>query len=69
LVRFDQLRAWRTRRAAERAVDADLILTNDALMTIARAAPASFESLASLGVMGAWKLEEYGAEVLRVLTG
>lgn len=69
LARFDRLRAWRACRAAERAVDADLILTNEALMIIARAAPASPESLASLGVMGAWKLEEYGAEVLRVLAG
>ncbi len=50
-------------------MDADLILTNDALMTIARAAPASSEALASLGVMGAWKLEEYGNEVLLVLAG
>ncbi len=32
LARFDRLRAWRVRRAAERGVDADLILTNDALM-------------------------------------
>ena len=69
LARFDQLRAWRTRRAAERSVDADLILTNDALMTIARAAPATWEALSALGVMGAWKLEEYGADVLGVLAG
>jgi ribonuclease D len=68
LARFDQLRSWRVRRAAERAVDADLILTNDALMMIARAAPATLEALAALGVMGAWKMEEYGPELLRVLT-
>jgi ribonuclease D len=67
LARFDQLRAWRGRRAAERAVDADLILTNDALMTIARAAPATLETLADLGVLGAWKMEEYGPDLLRVL--
>ena len=68
LARFDQLRAWRVRRAAERAVDADLILTNDALMTIARAAPVTLEALAALGVLGAWKMEEYGPDLLRVLT-
>ena len=67
LARFDQLRAWRVRRAADRAVDADLILNNDALMTIARAAPATLEALAALGVMGAWKLEEYGPDLLRVI--
>jgi ribonuclease D len=67
LVRFDQLRAWRVRRAADRAVDADLVLTNDALMTIARAAPATLEALAALGVMGTWKMEEYGTDLLRVI--
>jgi len=67
LARFDQLRAWRVRRAADRAVDADLILNNDALMTIARAAPATLEALGALGVMGAWKLEEYGPDLLRVI--
>ena len=54
-------------RAAERKVDADIVMTNDALMTIARAAPISLDALASLGVLGAWKLQEYGAELLRVL--
>ncbi len=67
LARFDQLRAWRVRRAADRAVDADLILNNHALMTIARAAPATLEALAALDVMGAWKLEEYGPDLLRVI--
>ena len=68
MARFDQLRAWRVRRAAERAVDADLILTNDALMTIARTAPDTLEALEALGVMGAWKIEEYGPDLLRALT-
>lgn len=69
LARFDRLRAWRTQRAAERAVDTDIVLTNDTLMTIARAAPASLEALAALHVMGSWKLEEYGGDVLRTLHG
>ena len=67
LARFDGLRAWRLRRATERGVDADLILTNDALMAIARAAPATIDALAALGVMGRWKLEEYGPDVLQAL--
>ena len=38
-------------------VDADLILNNDALMTIARAVLAMLEALAALGVTacGSWK--------------
>ncbi|MCU0507172.1 MAG: HRDC domain-containing protein [Anaerolineae bacterium] len=65
--RFDRLRAWRAQRAAEREVDADIVMNNDALMTIARAAPNSIDALTNLGVLGAWKLQEYGAELLRVL--
>jgi ribonuclease D len=61
------LRAWRSARAAERGVDADVVLTNQALMTIARAAPLGVEQLAALGVLGAWKLEEYGSELLAVV--
>jgi ribonuclease D len=65
--RYDRLRAWRAQRASEREVDADIVMNNDALMTIARAAPTSLDSLANLGVLGAWKLQEYGVELLRVL--
>jgi ATP-dependent DNA helicase RecQ len=61
------LRAWRAQRAAERQVDADIVLTNDALMSISRAAPTTLEALAGVGVMGEWKLQEYGPELLRVL--
>lgn len=65
--RFDRLRAWRAARAADRAVDADIVMTNEALMAIARAAPTSLDALSNVGVMGAWKLEEYGAELLGAL--
>lgn len=68
LARFDRLRAWRAQRAAARAVDADIVLTNEALMIIARAAPSDLAALAALGVLGPWKLAEYGAELLRALS-
>jgi ribonuclease D len=67
--RYDRLRAWRSQRAAARGVDSDVVLTNEALMAIARARPATLADLAALGVLGAWKLEEYGAGLLRVLDG
>ena len=66
--RFDKLRAWRAQRAAERQVDADIVLTNDALMSIARATPTTIEALADIGVMGDWKLQEYGPELLAALS-
>ncbi len=69
LALYDRLRAWRAARAVERDVDTDMVLTNQALMAIARAAPAEFDQLAALGVLGAWKLDEYGADLLRVIAG
>ncbi|MCX7671928.1 MAG: HRDC domain-containing protein, partial [Anaerolineae bacterium] len=65
--RYDRLRAWRARRAAERGVDPDVVLNNEALLAIARACPGDLAALAGLGILGAWKLEEYGPELLRVL--
>ena len=67
VTRYDRLRAWRGQRAAERGVEADVVLTNEALLTIARAAPTTFGMLDGLAVMGPWKLEEYGVDVLAVL--
>lgn len=69
VARFDRLRAWRSERAAARKVDPDVVLTNDALMAIARAAPAHLAALAGLKVMGDWKLEEYGGAIIDVLAG
>jgi ribonuclease D len=69
LALYDRLRAWRAARAVERDVDTDMVLTNQALMAIARAAPAEFDQLAALGVLGAWKRDEYGADLLRVIAG
>jgi ribonuclease D len=67
VARYDRLRAWRSRRAAGRGVEADVVLTNEALLAIARAVPTSLGMLDGLGVMGPWKLEEYGVDVLEVL--
>jgi ribonuclease D len=67
VTRYDRLRAWRSQRAVERGVEADVVLTNDVLQVIARASPATLEMLGALGVMGPWKLDEYGADVLQVV--
>jgi ribonuclease D len=67
VTRYDRLRVWRGQRAAERGVEADVVLTNEALLTIARAAPTSLAMLDELAVMGPWKLEEYGADILAVI--
>ena len=66
LARYDRLRSWRSQRAADRGVSSDVVLTNDVLMSIARAAPDSLDELSELGVLGPWKLEEYGEDLVRV---
>lgn len=68
LARFDRLRAWRAAAATERGVEPDVVLNNDSLMAIARTRPTTLEGLAALKLMGPWKLEEYGADLLRVTT-
>ncbi len=69
LARYERLRAWRTQRAAARGVESDIVLTNEALQAIARAAPMTLDDLAALGLLGPWKLDEYGAELLNVARG
>lgn len=64
---YDRLRAWRTKRAAARGVDLDVILNNETLMAVARAHPADMDALGALGVMRSWKLAEYGPELLAVV--
>jgi ribonuclease D len=67
--RYDRLRAWRTKRAAARGVDLDVILNNETLMAVARACPADIDALAALGIMRSWKLTEYGPELLSIVSG
>ena len=44
-----------------------MVLTNEQLMLIARQPPASVEALTASQVLGPWKAQEYGAEILSVL--
>lgn len=67
VARYDRLRGWRTRRAEQRGVDADVILTNQVLMAIARANPSDLTDLQDTGLLGPWKLEAYGAEILQMM--
>ena len=65
--RYEALRCWRTRQAAKRKVDPDLVLTNEVLWQIARRNPQSFEELAQIGLLSPWKLRTYGPALLAVL--
>lgn len=67
LQRYQVLRNWRKKAAAEHGVDPDVIVSNATLWTLARNAPRSPGQLAALGVLGPWKQETYGQALLSVL--
>lgn len=67
LNRFDRLHHWRKIRARARGVESDVIVSRDAIWEIAKQNPDSIEALADLGVLGPWRHQEYGTEILSVL--
>lgn len=68
LERYETLRDWRRRVAAQCQVEADVILSNATLMALAQRNPASLEEMGGIGGLGPWKRRTYGPEILRVLT-
>jgi len=65
--RYEALRAWRKRRAAQRSVEPDVILPNATLMALARRRPTTLKDLEKTGILGPVKRAKYGQELLRVL--
>ena len=65
--RLTKLRDWRKARAEKRGVMSDVIISNDALIAIARENPATLEELVQAGELGEWRAREYGEEMLAVL--
>lgn len=66
---FDALRAWRQRRADARGVEVARVATNALLAAIVRAQPGSLAELAAVEGMEAWRMREYGDEIVAVLRG
>lgn len=66
--RYSRLKEWRKARAEARGVEPDVIVSNDALVQVARANPASLDVLLTLDALGEWKAREYGEELLQVLS-
>lgn len=67
--RYAKLKEWRKQRAEARAVESDVIVSNDALIQVARAYPQSLEEIEKIDELGEWKAKEYGQELLQVLNG
>jgi ribonuclease D len=67
LARYEALRAWRKGVAETRNVEPDVILSNGALMALARRAPSSAKALAKVDALDEWQRKTYGGEILRAL--
>ncbi len=67
VARFQALRTWRKRVAAERGVDADVVVSNTVLWTLAEQNPRALEDLSHIEGLGSWKRKTYGEAVLKVL--
>jgi ribonuclease D len=66
LARYDALRAWRSRTAEARGVTPDIVLTNEALLEIARRRPRTIDELEAMPAIGSWKARTYGPAILSV---
>ena len=64
---FERLRAWRAGVAREQGVPAYVVFHDATLRDMAVRRPTSLDELASIGGVGAAKLERYGAGVLAAL--
>jgi ribonuclease D len=62
--RLASLKRWRTRRAAELALDPGVLCPNAALEAIASRNPQSVEALSEIPELKGWLVREFGAEVL-----
>ncbi len=65
--RYERLRGWRKGRAALRKVEVQVIAPNAVLWAIARVDPRDPLALAQVEGMDAFRIEQYGAEILAVL--
>jgi ribonuclease D len=67
LARYERLRTWRKRVAAERGVDPDVVVSNSALMAVAQRVPHTPKELEGVEGLGPWRLKTYGEQLVEVL--
>lgn len=56
-----------TARAQARGVESDVIISRDAIWAIAEANPRTLDELAALSLLGPWRMQKYGEEIVRLL--
>lgn len=67
LDRYEALHAWRKKKASERGVESDIIVSKQALWSLAHNAPTSLEDLQAVEELGEYRRRKYGEELLQVL--
>ncbi|MDR3299953.1 MAG: DNA helicase RecQ [Candidatus Accumulibacter sp.] len=67
--RFEALKIWRAAIARERNLPVYVVFHDSALAEMAREAPETLAALAQISGVGAKKLEAYGRDILRLLSG
>lgn len=65
---FEKLRDWRKQRSSEKGVPAYIVFTDATLTAVAEQQPSDLDSLAAIPGIGPAKLQEYGHELLEVIT-
>ena len=66
--RFETLRDWRKVAARQHKVESDLILPRDLMETLANEAPRSQKELQRLMDPLEWRFQQFGDEILKILT-
>lgn len=70
LDRYETLHQWRKERARARGVESDVVMSKEALWHLARENPATLNELtAHEAVIGHWRTQTYGPEIVRLLNG
>lgn len=65
---YTALHHWRKERALQRGVESDVIISKQALWTLAQRVPESLSEMQDIQGLGPWRLRTYGEEILRVIT-
>jgi ribonuclease D len=66
--RYIVLHAWRKQKATTRGVESDVIISRQTLWDLAYKAPKTLDELREIESLGPWRREQYGEEILSVLT-
>jgi ribonuclease D len=66
--RFEALRNWRKLTARKHKVESDLILPRDLMESLANQAPQQKEDLQRLMEPLEWRFQQFGDEILTILT-